>query len=72
MIKSAWDFGWQAYYDNKDRDQNPYNKGHETILYDDWLSGWETAYDAETKYLKRVADRVDGYDRDDLGYSGDY
>lgn len=29
-------------------------------------------YEAETVHRQRIADRIDGYDRDDLGESPDY
>ena len=67
-----WDLGYEAYFNGVDVEDNPFDKGMETVLWCDWQDGWYAALDADRKHDERIANHIDGYDRDDLGYSGDY
>jgi hypothetical protein len=71
MLKvEFWNDGWWVY----DR----YTETDGIAVHDQAFYTREEAEDylevllSETAHDKRVADRIDGYDRDDLGYSPDY
>ena len=75
-------FDWTAYYDGEEESNHAGWGATEAEaiadLYrlDQEMNEGKSATDeleaAETKAAKRNADRIDGYDRDDLGESPDY
>lgn len=40
---TAYDHGWNAFFDGVNSTANPYIKG--TLSYNQWLRGWEDALD---------------------------
>lgn len=70
-MDNAWKQGYEAYLDDRSILDNPYANS-DRIAELSWREGWLTAESDHNSMDMRVANHIDGYDRDDLGYSGDY
>lgn len=66
------DFGYEAFEQGEAREPNKaYPNDPEKAS--EWAEGWdEASVEATERRDRKIANRIDGYDRDDLGESPDY
>ncbi len=81
----AYSAGFDAVYSGYAFDANPYEASLKAVvaafdperqrlnnLVSAWYQGYIDAMEEAREYVRRRADMIDGYDRDDLGESQDY